>query len=142
MLKKLDIRKLSLSLHSDWMIVQWYGLMGEWLSQWSAKPFTAVRIRFRPPERYLFGNAFFCCLPCPLVGLYPVFGIAQGLRPSSARYYALRCKHHSTISCSRCSAVRAMPFAATIPTHNEPTTQYRRTTYQSALLTFGVRLRG
>lgn len=22
--------------------------MGEWLSQWSAKPFTAVRIRFRP----------------------------------------------------------------------------------------------
>ena len=41
------------------MIVQWYGLMGEWLSQWSAKPSTAVRIRFRPPERYLFGNAFF-----------------------------------------------------------------------------------
>ena len=30
------------------------GLMGEWLSQWSAKPFTAVRIRFRPQKAINF----------------------------------------------------------------------------------------
>ena len=65
LLKKLDIRKLSLSLHSDWMIVQWYGLMGEWLSQWSAKPFTAVRIRFRPPlNAVIFDSVFFVLAMC------------------------------------------------------------------------------
>ena len=64
------------------MIVQWYGLMGEWLSQWSAKPSTAVRIRFRPPERYLFGNAFFVFVqvlrllgPTPWLALRKVFDL-------------------------------------------------------------------
>ena len=72
---------------------------------------------------------FLFCLRCRLVGLYPVFGIAQGLRPSSVRYYALRCNHHSTISCKRCSAVCARSSAATIPTHNEPTTHNERRDY-------------
>ena len=30
--------------------------MGEWLSQWSAKPFTAVRIRFRPLKSLLHSS--------------------------------------------------------------------------------------
>ena len=69
----------------------------------------------------------FCFCPgSPLIGPYPVVGIAQGLRPSPARYYTLRSKHHSTTSCRHCSAVRAMPSASTIPTYNNPTTHRKK----------------
>ena len=73
----LEIRKLFIPLHSDWE-PEWdervglreshrlglkskLGLMGEWLNQRSAKPSTAVRIRFRPLNATWLGSVFFVC---------------------------------------------------------------------------------
>ena len=71
-----------------------YGLMGEWLNQRSAKPSTAVRIRFRPLlKRYSSEWRFFCFWARRLAD-----SIAPWFTTSVFMGCVYYCKHYTHIS--------------------------------------------